>query len=70
MSDLLKQLRESPEFMAVMEEMLKFRPVVPDYTPQATMDETDNVIERVKYHSAQRAGFDLLYRNLTGNLPK
>ena len=70
MNELLKQLRESQEFMAVMDEMLKNRPVVPDYSPQSTMDETANVLERVKYYSAQRAGFDILYRNLTGNLPK
>lgn len=67
--ELLKQLQEDVNFQAIMSDVLKHRPVVPDYTPQATRDETENLMERIKYHSANRAGFDMLYRILTGRAP-
>ena len=70
MSELLKQLQESTDFQAVMDEMLRIRPVIPDYQPQPTMDGTANMVERIKYYSASRAGFDLLYKVLAGRPPK
>ena len=70
MSALLKQFQESNDFQVVMDEVLKLRPVIPEYQPQATMDETANMIERIKYFSASRSGFDLLYRALAGRPPQ
>lgn len=69
MSALLQQLRESPEFQAVMSDALRTRPVVADYRPMNTIDETTNAIEQIKYSMAQRAGFDLLYSVLMGRKP-
>lgn len=66
---LLTQLRESQDFQQIMDEMVKLRPIIPDYMPQQTRDATENLIERVKYSSAHRAGFDLLYQALTGRAP-
>lgn len=67
--DLIKQLRESPDFQIIMRDMLKYRPVVPTYKPQKTIDETANMVEQIKYSSAQQDGFDLLFSALTGNRP-
>ena len=65
--DLIKQLQESHDFQVIMAEMLKMRPVIPDYVPQETRDKTENLMERIKYQSAMRMGFDLLFSALTGN---
>lgn len=67
--DLIKQLRESHDFQVIMNDMLRYRPVVPTYKPQKTMDETANMFEQIKYSSAQQDGFDLLFSALTGNRP-
>ncbi len=69
MSQLLAALRESQDFQVIMDEMVKTRPVVQDYTPQKTMDETANLIEQIKHSSARRQGWDLLYQALTGKKP-
>ena len=52
-----------------MEDMVKMRPVVPDYMPQKTRDETANLIEQIKHQSSRQQGFDYLYQALTGNKP-
>jgi hypothetical protein len=70
MKELLKQLRESPEFQTIMLEVLRLRPIVSEYAPQATVDETTNLIERIKYDMARRAGYDLLYSILMGKPPQ
>ncbi len=67
MNELLKALRESREFKIIMEGVKENRPIVPAYKPQKTIDETQNVIERIKYESARQEGFDLLYQTLTGH---
>ncbi len=67
--DLLRSLRESNDFQQIMRGIAEKRPVIPDYQPQATRDETENLMERIKYYSAHRAGFDLLFRLLTGKAP-
>lgn len=67
--DLINQLRESRDFQVIMAEMLKVRPVVPTYKPQKTLDETANIMEQIKYSSAQQDGFDLLFSALTGKRP-
>jgi hypothetical protein len=66
MIELLKALRDSPEFKIIMDGVKKDRPVVPSYKPQKTMDETANMIENIKYQSAKQEGFDLLHQILTG----
>lgn len=69
-NELIKQLREDVNFQAIMADMLKMRPVIPEYTPQDTMDKTANLMEEIKYKSAKRSGFDLLYRALVGRPPE
>ena len=66
--ELLKLLRESNDFHVIMGEMWRSRPVIPVYTPQATQDLTSNLVERIKYQSAMRQGFDVLYTALAGQL--
>lgn len=66
MNDLLAKLRESAEFQQIMDELRKHRPVIPDYRPQATREETEYLVEKIKYQSGLRDGFDLLNRLLTG----
>lgn len=69
MKDLIKALRESHDFQVIMEqEMWKHRPVIPEYVPQDTRDKTENLVERIKFESAKRLGFDTLYRALLGRL--
>lgn len=63
---LLKVLRESPDFQVIMKGISKGRPVIPDYKPQPTMDETANLMERIKHQSALQQGWDLLYITLVG----
>lgn len=65
---LLVSLREDENFQAVMKDAWKLRPVIPEYTPQQTNDQTSNLVERIKFMSAQRQGFDVLYRALAGQL--
>ena len=67
MNDLLKASRESREFKIIMEGVKENRPIIPSYKPQKTIDETQNVIERIKYETAKQEGFDLLYHTLTGH---
>jgi hypothetical protein len=69
MKELLKQLRESENFQAIMREIVKNRPVIAEYRPQSTRDETENLIEQIKYETAKRSGFDLLYTLLSGSKP-
>lgn len=69
MKELIPQLRESRDFQAIMADVMKQRPVVPEFKPGDTRDATDNMMEKIKYFSAQRVGFDLLYQILTGNKP-
>lgn len=64
--ELLKQLRASPDFQAVMKELVKHRPVIPYYTVQRTMDETNLLVEKIQAESCRQQGFDLLYQLLMG----
>lgn len=66
---LMKQLRESPEFQAIMKELRTSRPLVPAFAPCKTMDETANLMERMKYESARQTGWDGLFQALTGLKP-
>lgn len=69
MKELLKQLRESAEFQQIMQQMKHERPIVSDYYPGKTFDENQFAVEQMKFSSAQRQGFDKLYRLLTGESP-
>lgn len=66
MSDLLTHLRGQPEFVAVLKDMQKHRPVIPAFSLAKTADEQYMVIEAIKYNTALRQGFDILYQRLTG----
>lgn len=61
----LAQLRHEPMFHAVVKEIKTFRPVVPGFAPGAS-EETYHLLERIKYESGRRAGFDLAMQYLTG----
>ena len=69
MSDLLKAIRENPEFRAVMEEALRQRPIVPAFSICKTKDEQDMVVENIKYFTAMKQGWDALFQHLTGRSP-
>ena len=62
----LQELRLSPLFKSAMQEIKKFRPVVPAYQP-GSPEEIESLLERVKYESGRLAGFDLIYLVLTGD---
>lgn len=66
MTDLLKAMRENPEFKAVLEEALRIRPIVPAFNIMKTESEQYMVVENIKYYTAMKQGFDLLYQYLTG----
>ena len=54
-----------------MEEMWKTRPIVPAFKIAKTKDEMELIVENIKYQSALRDGFDLLFARLTGRvIPK
>jgi hypothetical protein len=69
-SDLLKQLRQNPEFQAVLEDSIKHRPVIPAFVLSETQEDQYMVIEKIKYHTGLQRGFDLLYQHLSGRKPK
>lgn len=62
----LSELRNNPKFRQVMKEFRELRPVVPPYVPQASSEANQELIERIKYECGRRAGFDLIYLQLTG----
>jgi len=64
--ELLKALREDIKFQAVMMEMVKFRPTIPEWSLEMTVDDTQKSMERWKNESGKRAGFDMLYALITG----
>lgn len=64
---VLSELRENPLFQKAIGELKKFRPVVPAYKPGQSLEENASLIERIKYESGRREGFDLLYLILTGD---
>lgn len=70
MSDLLDAVRKDENFRAVMIEAKSRRPVVPEFRICKTKDEQDMVVESIKYSTAMRQGWDLLYTQLTGNKPQ
>lgn len=67
--ELLKALRENPEFKQVMQDAMKHRPVVSNFAICKTKDEQEMVVEAIKFSTGMRQGFDLLYAHLTGKAP-
>lgn len=68
-TDLLTALRGNEEFVAALRDAAKHRPLIPDFNLAATETELYMIVERIKYHTAMRQGFDLLYQHLTGRKP-
>jgi ribosomal protein L39E len=64
--DLIKTFRSNPEFVQMMKAMQKNRPVIPAFSLAQTADEQYMIVERIKYATAMRQGFDILYQHLTG----
>ena len=63
----MAELRMNPLFRETMKELLKFRPVVPAYkTPSHSKEEEFSLLERIKFESARKEGFDKIYLLLTG----
>lgn len=63
----LQELRVNPFFKSSMEEIKKFRPVIPSYKPGQSQEESISLMERIKYESGRQEGFDLIYLLLTGD---
>lgn len=59
-------LREMPEFQLVMDDAGKHRPIVPTYRPAGSLEESNAVIEEIKFQSGRQEGFDFLFKYLTG----
>lgn len=64
----LGQLRQDAKFRHVMRDLGKLRPVVPEYQPQASQEANQHLLEQIKFESGRRAGFDAIYRFLTGDV--
>lgn len=52
-----------------MEDVVKSRPVVPEFRITKTHEEQYMVVENIKNFTAMRQGFDLLFTKLTGRKP-
>lgn len=63
----LQELRLNPLFKEAMKEIYKSRPVVPAYKPGQSQEESISLLERIKYESGRKEGFDLIYLLLTGD---
>ena len=63
----LSELRSNPLFRESMNEIKKFRPVVPAYKPAQSQEESVSLMERIKFESGRQDGFDLIYLLLTGD---
>ncbi len=68
--EFLNALREDPKFQAVMAEVNRLRPIVPVYLPKGTKEETDVIVEQIKFTYGEQRGFDLLFNLLTGFSPR
>lgn len=66
MKELLANLRQLPEFRAVMDELRVKRPIVPVYRPAESIEDEEAYIRKFKHASAKREGFDLLWNALVG----
>jgi hypothetical protein len=62
----LAELRNNPKFKQVMKEFKELRPVVPQYEPQSSAEATAELIEKIKFSTGMKKGFDLIFQHLTG----
>jgi hypothetical protein len=65
MKDLLRTLNQNPEFQAVMGELKKHRPIVPEFKLQKTRDAQEQLLDQIKFQSGRKEGFDFLFSLLT-----
>ena len=65
-TELVKAMRGSPEFVAVMESMVAQRPLVPAFKVVQTQDEEYRQSKVLTAQTARQEGFDLLFQLLTG----
>ena len=63
----LSELRISPRFHSLVKELQDARPVVPAYKPGQSQEETISLLERIKFESGRKEGFDLVMLLLTGD---
>jgi hypothetical protein len=64
----LKELFVHPLYKGAMQEINQMlRPVVPAFRPSQSQEENFSLLERIKYESGRKEGFDLLYLHLTGD---
>jgi hypothetical protein len=66
----LAQTREHPLFKDLINEINKQRPVIPTYQPGQSQEETYSLLERIKFESGRKEGFDLALLLLTGEKSK
>lgn len=62
----LTLLREHEAFKLALEELAKYRPVIPRYSPASTLEEEEHSLRRIRYESGRQDGFDLLMMYLAG----
>lgn len=62
----LIEIKNDPKFKQVMKEFREQRPLVSTYKPQGSVEANNELLERIKYESGRRAGFDLIFLLLTG----
>jgi len=63
----IKYIREHQMFTMAIEELKKFRPVVPRYSPASSLEEEEHNMRRIRYESGRQDGFDLLMMYLSGD---
>ena len=64
----LGQLRQDAKFRHVMRDLGQMRPIIPAYVPQDSQEANQHLLEQIKFESGRRAGFDAIYRFLTGDV--
>lgn len=64
----MAELVVNPMYKGALKELCQIlRPVVPAFKPGHTREEDFSLLERIKYESGRKEGFDLLYLHLTGD---
>jgi hypothetical protein len=64
----MAELIVNPIYKKAMQEISEMtRPVVPSFKPGMNQEENFSLLERIKYESGRKEGFDLLYLRLTGD---
>jgi hypothetical protein len=63
--EYIARLRMDPLFQQWAKEISEARPVVPSYVP-GTPEETQTLVEQIKFDTGRRDGFDLAMLHITG----